>query len=59
GSIIAAATSLAGAFWQMAAPGTALRDLYQSDPELGHAIVDVEPRLAGILTALIRGYSIG
>ena len=59
GSIIAAATSLAGAFWQMAAPGTALRDLYQSGPELGHAIVDVEPRLAGILTALIRGYSIG
>jgi AcrR family transcriptional regulator len=54
--VTAVATSMAGALWQMAGPGTALRQLYHSDPELSHAIVEVRPRLAGILTALITGF---
>ncbi|WP_433193953.1 hypothetical protein ACQP1G_34955 [Nocardia sp. CA-107356] len=53
--VLSTATSLAGAFWQMAAPGTDLRALYESRPELTHAIVDVEPRLTRILTALLAG----
>ncbi len=52
---VATATGMGGALWQMAAPGTALRELYETDPELGHAVVDVEPRLRAILTALLRG----
>lgn len=55
---VATATALAGALWQMAAPGTALRRFYESEPELAHAVVDVAPRLTNILTALINGYLI-
>jgi len=55
GNVVATATAMAGALWQMAAPGTALRDLYETDPELGHAVIEVAPRLTAILTALIRG----
>jgi AcrR family transcriptional regulator len=51
--VIAAATSLAGAFWQMATPGPDVARLYREDPRLGHAIVEVEPRLARILTELL------
>ena len=53
--VVATATAMAGALWQMAAPGTTLRRLYETDPELGHALVDVEPRLSAILAALLRG----
>lgn len=53
---VATATALAGALWQMAAPGTGLRRFYESDPELVHAVVDVAPRLSSILTALLNGY---
>ncbi|WP_263350030.1 TetR/AcrR family transcriptional regulator [Acidicapsa acidisoli] len=53
---IATATSMAGALWQMATPGPQVLALYRSEPELAHAIVDVEPRLAHILEALITGY---
>ncbi|MFD6698195.1 MULTISPECIES: TetR family transcriptional regulator [unclassified Microbacterium] len=53
--VVATATAMAGALWQMAAPGTALRELYETDPELAHARVDVEPRLVRILEALITG----
>jgi AcrR family transcriptional regulator len=51
--IIAAATSLAGALWQMATPGPEVRRLYREDPRLSHAIVEVEPRLVRILTPLL------
>ncbi|MCU1412920.1 MAG: TetR family transcriptional regulator [Microbacteriaceae bacterium] len=51
--VIAAATSLSGAFFQMATPGPAIEALYRSDPRLAHAIVDVEPRVERILAALI------
>lgn len=53
--VIATAVSVAGAFWQIATPGPEIAELYRSDPRLGHAIVDVEPRLARILTATIQG----
>lgn len=56
GNVVATATALAGAFWQMAAPGTGLRKFYENDPELAHAVVDVAPRLRNVLTALISGY---
>jgi AcrR family transcriptional regulator len=56
-SVVTTATSMAGALWQMAAPRTTLRAFYASDPELSHAIVDVEPRLTDILSALITGYA--
>jgi AcrR family transcriptional regulator len=51
--IIATATSVAGALWQMATPSEDVARLYREDPRLGHAIVDVEPRLTRILTALL------
>ncbi|NEB77678.1 TetR/AcrR family transcriptional regulator [Streptomyces sp. SID14478] len=52
---VATATSLAGALWQMATPGPRLRELYTSDPRLGHAVVEVEPRLRRVLTAFLNG----
>jgi AcrR family transcriptional regulator len=51
--IIATATSLAGALWQMATPSSEVARLYRDDPRLGHAIVEVEPRLTRILTPLL------
>ncbi|ACU71475.1 transcriptional regulator, TetR family [Catenulispora acidiphila DSM 44928] len=56
-SVVTTATAMAGALWQMAAPRTTLRTLYESDPDLAHAVVDVEPRLTDILSALITGYA--
>jgi formiminotetrahydrofolate cyclodeaminase len=57
GNAVATATAMAGALWQMAAPGTELRRFYEDTPELAHAVIDVAPRLTDILTALLRGYS--
>ena len=37
--------SLAGATWQMANPGTALAELYASDPSLARACIDLTARL--------------
>ena len=54
--LIAAATSLGGAMWQIATPGPELAELYRSDPRLGHAIVDLEPRLERMLTGFLEGY---
>jgi Tetracyclin repressor-like, C-terminal domain len=56
---IATATSIAGALWQMATPGPQVSALYRSEPELAHAIVDVDPRLTHILGALITGFLTG
>ena len=53
--LVAAATSLAGTFHQIATPGPEVATLYRSDPRLSHALVDVEPRLARILAAMLRG----
>ncbi|MEV5017702.1 TetR/AcrR family transcriptional regulator [Streptomyces sp. NPDC053780] len=52
---VATATSMAGALWQMATPRAALRELFASEPQLGHAVVEVEPRLRRVLTALLAG----
>jgi AcrR family transcriptional regulator len=54
--LIAAATSLSGAYWQMATPGPAVEQLYRSDPRLAHAVVDVQPRVTRTLAALLRGF---
>jgi AcrR family transcriptional regulator len=54
--LIAAATSLSGAFWQMATPGPEIAELYRSDPRLSHAVVDVEARVQRLLTAFIQGF---
>jgi hypothetical protein len=35
--LIAAATAMSGAFWQMATPGPEVATLYRSDPRLAHA----------------------
>jgi AcrR family transcriptional regulator len=53
--VIATATSMAGALWQMATPGPEVQQLYRSDPRLAHATVEVGPRLARVLTALLTG----
>ncbi|MFJ8622011.1 TetR family transcriptional regulator [Kitasatospora sp. NPDC093550] len=57
--LIATAVSLAGALWQIANPGAEVAALYRSDPRLGHAVIEVEPRLARILTATITGLVAG
>lgn len=57
--LIATATSMAGALWQMATPGPRLRELYVSDPRLGHAVVEVEPRLRRVLAAFLTGIDAG
>jgi len=53
--VIATATSMAGALWQMSTPGPEIQALYRSDPRLAHAVVDVGPRLVRVLTALLEG----
>lgn len=53
--VIATATSLAGALWQMATPGPHIQALYRDDPRLAHAVVEVEPRLRRVLGGLLRG----
>lgn len=53
--LMAAATSMAGSFWNIATPGPEIAALYRADPRLAHAVVDVEPRLARILTAQLEG----
>jgi len=55
--VIATATSLAGALWQMATPSPEVQALYRSDPRLAHAVVEVGPRLTRVLTALLTGFS--
>ena len=57
--VIATATSLSGALWQMATPSAEIQDLYRSDPRLAHAIVEVGPRLTRVLTALLTGLATG
>ena len=57
--VIATATSLAGALWQMATPGPEALELYRSDPRLAHAVVEVGPRLTRVLTAMLTGLGLG
>jgi AcrR family transcriptional regulator len=53
--VIATATSLAGTFWHIATPGPEVAALYRSDPRLAHAILEIQPGLTRILTALLDG----
>jgi AcrR family transcriptional regulator len=53
--LIATATSLSGAFWQMATPRPEVAALYRSDRRLAYAVFDVEARVERLLTALIKG----
>lgn len=57
--LIATAVSLAGALWQIANPGAEVAALYRSDPRFAHAVIEVEPRLARVLTATITGLAAG
>lgn len=57
--LVATATSLAGTFWQIATPSEEVAALYRSDPRMSHALIDVEPRLERILTALLTGQLAG
>jgi AcrR family transcriptional regulator len=57
--VIATATSMAGALWQMATPGPEVLELYRSDPRLAHAVVEVGPRLIRVLTATLTGLGLG
>jgi AcrR family transcriptional regulator len=52
---LAAAVALAGALYQIATPGPELEDLYRTDPQLLHSVLDFEPRLTRMLTASLRG----
>jgi len=52
---MAAGVALAGALYQIATPGPDLEDLYRTDPQLLHSVLDFEPRLTRMLTALVRG----
>lgn len=53
--LVATATSLAGTFWQISTPPPEIAELYRTDPRLGHALIDLEPRLTRILTAYLVG----
>jgi AcrR family transcriptional regulator len=53
--LVAAATAMAGNFYQIATPPPDIAALYRSDPRLAHALVDVEPRLARILGSMLHG----
>jgi AcrR family transcriptional regulator len=55
GEFVAALASLAGAIWQIANPGTALAELYASDPALSRACVDLTPRLRRTAEILLAG----
>jgi len=52
---VSAMASLAGALWQIANPPPALAELYATDPDLGHACVDLLPRLRRAATILLAG----
>src|SRR5690606_13120197 len=52
---VAAATSLAGTFYQIATPGPEVAELYRTDPRPGPALAQPEPRLTRILASMLRG----
>nr|WP_296774236.1 TetR/AcrR family transcriptional regulator [Rhodococcus sp. (in: high G+C Gram-positive bacteria)] len=53
--VISTAISTAGSMWQMSTPGDVLAEVYRNEPGLAHAIVDLQPTLARIISALITG----
>jgi AcrR family transcriptional regulator len=63
--VIATATSVSGAFWQMANPGPEVAALYRSDASmlpfpmldahLHHKVFEIEPLVRRVLTAMLKG----
>jgi AcrR family transcriptional regulator len=53
--LVAVIATLAGGWYQIATPPPALAELYASDPELGHALVDLPVRLERAARVLIAG----
>ena len=53
--LVGAVTALAGALWNIAHPGDALRAAYEADPELAAACIDFLPTLEQVATALAVG----
>jgi AcrR family transcriptional regulator len=63
--VIATATSVSGAFWQMANPGPDVAALYRSDPQMlpfpmldarrRHAVFEIEPLVRRVLIAMLKG----
>jgi AcrR family transcriptional regulator len=53
--LISTTALLAGAMYQIATPPPPLAELYATDPQLGHALLDLEPRLARAAQVAIDG----
>jgi AcrR family transcriptional regulator len=56
--LVSCTALLAGSMWQIATPPPPLAELYASDPELGHALVDFEPLLRMRVATVIAGLSV-
>lgn len=52
---VAMVSLLAGSMYQIATPPPPLADLYEREPELGHSLLDLEPRLARAARVVIAG----
>jgi AcrR family transcriptional regulator len=57
--VVAATTTHAGALWPMANPPPVLAAVYDEDPELRPARVELFPRLQRLTATLIAGYQAG
>jgi AcrR family transcriptional regulator len=53
--LVSTTALLAGAMYQIATPPPPLAELYATDPQLGHALIDLEPRLARSAQVAIAG----
>jgi AcrR family transcriptional regulator len=53
--LVSTTALLAGAMYQIATPPPPLAELYETDPQLGHALLDLEPRLARAAQVTICG----
>ncbi len=53
--LVSTVALLAGAMYQIATPPPPLADLYVTDPDLGHALLELEPRLARAAEVTIAG----
>ncbi|WP_323122650.1 TetR/AcrR family transcriptional regulator [Burkholderia alba] len=54
--VVATATGMAAALWQIATPSPEVRQLYRTDSRLSHVTSDIAPRLARILESLLIGF---
>jgi AcrR family transcriptional regulator len=53
--LVSTVALLAGAMYQIATPPPPLAELYATDPSLGHALLDLEPRLTRAAQVTIAG----